>query len=125
VAQGTVVYLSLTAQDGKATTIVIDEKGKAGIPFLSKGKYVVSLSMSSPVFTKTKYPKTVLVEWLSIDQVKKSNIIIDNIVIPFRRDTSGILLSGQVGKILTIDSDGAYSTLCKTHISPIYTKENK
>ena len=74
-AQGVEVYLSLTAEDGKTTTVVMDERGTSEIPYLAKGKYSASLILSSPSFTVKKYPRTVLLEWLSVDQYKKRNVI--------------------------------------------------
>jgi hypothetical protein len=124
-AQGVEVFLSLSAEDGKTTTVLIDERGTAEIPHLAKGKYSASLILSSPSFTPKKYPSTLQLEWLSVDQAKKRNVIIDNQKIEFKRDSSGVLLSGPIGKVLTIEKEGSYSTLCKTHISPIYTKDSK
>lgn len=124
-AQGVEIYLSLTAEDGKTTTVIIDERGTSQIPYLAKGKYSASLILSSTSFTAKKYPRSVQIEWLSVDQAKRRNVIIDNQKIEFKRDSSGVVMSGPIGKVLTIEKEGSYSTLCKTHISPIYTKENK
>ncbi|HEY6171367.1 MAG TPA: hypothetical protein VIX80_03815 [Candidatus Kapabacteria bacterium] len=124
-AQGVEVFLSLTAEDGKTTTVIIDERGTSEIPYLARGKYSASLMLSSPSFTPKSFPRSVQLEWLSVDRIKKRRVIVDNQMIEFKRDTSGVLVSGPIGKVLTIENEGSYSALCKTHISPIYTKENK
>lgn len=124
-AQRVEVLLSLTAEDGRTTTITINERGTSEFPHLAKGKYSASLVLSSPSFTAKKYPRTVQLEWLSVDQVKKTNVIIDNQKIEFKRDSSGVLMSGPIGNVITIEKEGSYYALCKTHISPIYTNENK
>jgi hypothetical protein len=124
-AQGVEVFLSLSSEDGKMITVTIDERGTSEFPYLPKGTYSASLTLSSPLFTAKKYPSSLRLEWLSVDQPMKRNVIVDNQVIELKRDSSGVLLSGPIGKVLIIEKEGSYSTLCKTHISPIYTKEYK
>lgn len=119
----TSLYLTLTSEQGTSTIVVVDGRGVAKLSQLDSGVYTVSLSVTSKKFTRKSYPKSILIEWLSIDDVNRKVNLIENQKVYFTYDAEGVIQSKPIAQKFFCRKKGDYSVLCRSQIPAIYLKK--